>query len=198
MVSAVSDDGQKNIAVCWNPLRALTTSESSENVKDWAISRQPAKAESPQRLNAIHLYIITKNDILVIMWTKEQKNQWQRKYRKENGNQSTNKYEKTVDGFLVRKYRNMLSRVTGIQKLKAHLYKGKTLLDKEVFYEWSKQNKTFKKLFKEWEKSLYNRKLCPSVDRIDSSKGYTLENMEWVTHSENSRRGSINRNKLKI
>lgn len=132
------------------------------------------------------------------MWTQEQKNQWQRKYRKENGNQWTHKYEKTIDGFLVRKYRNMKSRIIGIQKLKAHLYKGKTLLDKKEFYLWSKQNKTFKKLFREWEESLYDRKLCPSVDRIDSSKGYTLENMEWVTHSENSRRGSINRNKLKI
>ena len=32
-----------------------------------------------------------------------------------------------------------------------------------------------------------------SVDRVDSSKGYELSNMEWVTHSENSRRGAVNR-----
>lgn len=132
------------------------------------------------------------------MWNKERKNEYQRLKRKQNGNAYTNKYEKTIDGFLVRKYRNMLSRVRGVQKLKAHLYKNLYILPKKDFYYWAKHNQTFRDLFERWGKSSYDRKLCPSVDRLDSSKGYILENMEWVTHSENSRRGAINRNKLKI
>ena len=108
------------------------------------------------------------------------------------------KYEKTPTGFLMRKYRNMQSRILGIQKLKAHLYKGKTLLGREEFYEWANTSKTFWNLYNEWEKSGYDRKLCPSVDRIDSKKGYTLENMEWITHSENSRRGSLSQSRMKI
>lgn len=134
----------------------------------------------------------------MIMWTKEQRNAWQRAYRITNGDANTKKYERTLNGFLVRKYRNMQSRVLGIQKLKSHLYKGKFLLPREDFYRWATQSDKFHKLWVIWVNSGHDRKLCPSVDRVDSSKGYILENMEWVTHSENSRRGSINRHKLKI
>ena len=48
-------------------------------------------------------------------------------------------------------------------------------------------------MFDVYEKSDYDRRLCPTVDRIDSKKGYTMDNMQWLTHSENSRRGSFSR-----
>jgi hypothetical protein len=115
----------------------------------------------------------------------------QREYRLRTKNQSTNKYEKTINGFLMRKYRNMQSRITGIQKAKYHLYKGKDLLDRQDFYNWSISNKTFLKLFNTWTENNYDRKLCPSVDRINPKEGYHLSNMEWITHSENSRRGCL-------
>jgi hypothetical protein len=124
--------------------------------------------------------------------TKEERNKKQREKRAANGNAHTKKYEKTINGFLMRLYRNMQSRVEGIQKQKYHLYKDKELIDRQSFYVWAKTNARFYYLFIIWEESGYNRKLAPSVDRIDSSKGYTIDNMEWVTHSENSRRGSIN------
>lgn len=117
----------------------------------------------------------------------------QRERRKENGNASTKKYEKTPRGFLMRAYRNMKSRIEGVQKAKFHLYQGKTLLSKEDFLNWAIDHPTFKVLFSKWVESEYNRKLTPSVDRIDSSRGYELDNMEWVTHSVNSSRGSMSR-----
>ena len=125
--------------------------------------------------------------------THEEKLAYQREYRKKTHNAWTKKYEKTVNGFLVRKYRNMLSRVRGIQKNKAHLYKDLSILDKQTFYKWSKQNKSFWELYGEWVKSSYSRKLCPTVNRINSQRGYKLDNMEWITHSENSRLGAISR-----
>ena len=88
----------------------------------------------------------------------------------------------------------MKSRVLGIQKKKFHLYKGKVLIEKNLFYEWSKNSNEFKTLFKKWEKSNYERKICPSVDRIDSKKGYELSNMRWVTFSENC--SNITKNKV--
>lgn len=121
------------------------------------------------------------------------RNKWQREYRKKNGNLDTKKYEKTIPGFLMRLYRNMLSRTSGVQKDKYHLYVGCYLLSKVEFKEWAIHSEKFHSIFKVWEDSGYDRKLTPSVDRIDSSKGYELSNMEWVTHSENSRRGSISR-----
>jgi len=114
-----------------------------------------------------------------------------RRWRKENGNADTKKYEKTKNGFLMRLYRNMESRVKGIQKAKFHLYKGIEILPRQDFYKWAKKSKKFHLLWKEWEVNNYDRKLTPSVDRVNSSKGYSVDNMEWVTHSENSRRGAV-------
>lgn len=119
--------------------------------------------------------------------------QWQKEKRIANNNLYTKKYEKTKKGFLMRVYRNMQSRINGNQKIKFHLYEGKSLLDKEDFYKWALNNQTFHKLFAVWEESYYDRHLTPTVDRINSSKGYELDNMEWITHSENSRRGAYSK-----
>ena len=124
---------------------------------------------------------------------RETKNRLQRERRLKSNNVETKRYEKTINGFLMRLYRNMKSRISGVQKEKYHLYVGKELLNKDEFYEWAKSNDTFLVLFDEYKKNEYDRRLAPSVDRVDSSKGYELSNMEFVTHSENSRRGSLNK-----
>jgi hypothetical protein len=121
------------------------------------------------------------------------KNEHQRLYRLRTGNLSTKKYEKTKSGFLMRLYRNMQSRINGIQWQKYHLYQGKELLNRSDFNDWALNSSEFHRLFDLYEKSEYDRKLAPSVDRIDSSKGYSINNMEWVTHSENSKRGANSR-----
>ena len=118
------------------------------------------------------------------------KNERQKEYRLKTGNSATKKYEKTHSGYLMRKYRNMKSRTCGIQWRKSHLYMGKELLSKEDFYNWAKNHQDFLRLFDDYVKSNYERRLAPTVDRIDSSKGYVLSNMRWLTHSENSRQTS--------
>jgi hypothetical protein len=122
-----------------------------------------------------------------------EKNLKQREYRKRNSNIATLRYEKTKKGSLVRTYRNMKSRVEGVLRKKAHLYEGKEMLDKEEFYSWSLDNKEFHNLFSLWVISGYNMKLTPSIDRIDTGIGYLKDNMQWLTHSENSSKGSISR-----
>lgn len=125
--------------------------------------------------------------------TREEKNKQQRERRKRTGNAETKKYEKTESGFLMRLYRNMKSRVTGVQRQKFYLYAGCYLLPKEEFYEWARASGEFHRLFTIWKLNGFPRTLTPSVDRVDSKRGYSLDNMEWVTHSENSRRGSLNK-----
>jgi hypothetical protein len=125
--------------------------------------------------------------------TREEKNKHQREQRALNGNVHTKKYEKTEKGFLVRTYRNMLSRVNGVTKKKNHLYLGLEILDKEDFYLWSMNSFDFKYLFEKWIESNYDRKLTPSIDRIDSKKGYCFGNMQWITFSENCKRGAESR-----
>lgn len=106
--------------------------------------------------------------------------------RKMTKREICDRYEKTPKGFLMRLYRNMQSRIDGVQHEKFHLYEGKSLLDRVDYYSWTENHVDFKRLFKEYEESGYERKLAPSIDRIRSSEGYTLDNMRWVTHSVNS------------
>lgn len=113
-------------------------------------------------------------------------------YREKNNNIVTKKYEKTKNGFIMRMYRNMKSRISGVQKDKAHLYFGKELLSKEDFYVIAKSSPVFDTLFNNWKDNNYNRKLSPSVDRINPLLGYTKDNIRFVTHSFNSKNTSRN------
>ena len=121
------------------------------------------------------------------------RNARQRESRASVGNAYTHKYEKTPSGFLMRAYRNMQSRVTGVQWRKHHLYAGLTILPRDEFYHWANESPVFPALFQAWVESGYSQRLTPSVDRINPDYGYEPWNMEWVTHSENSRRASLTR-----
>lgn len=125
------------------------------------------------------------------------KNARQRVRRAIVGNVDTHKYEKTKSGFLMRAYRNMQSRVTGVQWQKYHLYAGKTLLEREEFYQWSLAEQDFHRLFEAWTIAEYDQRLTPSVDRIKSELGYEIGNIRWITHSENSRLGSISQRRTR-
>lgn len=111
-----------------------------------------------------------------------------RERRLKTNDRATKKYEKTPKGYVVRMYRNMKSRVEGIQKKSVHLYEGKEILDKQEFYDFMLNSATFHKLFKEYVDSGFDRKLAPTPDRIDSGKGYTKDNIQVVTLSENDSR----------
>lgn len=113
---------------------------------------------------------------------------YQRERRRATNNLHTRRYEKTPQGFLMRVYRNMKSRTSGVQKSKFHLYKGKELLDRDTFYEWAINDPDFQYLFKEWIATYCDRHFTPSIDRIDPSLGYELSNMQWITFSENCSR----------
>lgn len=119
----------------------------------------------------------------------------QRERRARDGNRATHKYERTKKGKLMRTYRNMESRVTGILKKKAHLYEGLPILSREDFYRWAMASYEFHRLYDGWVASGYQCAESPSVDRVDSTKGYTLGNMRWLTHRENSRLGTVSRNR---
>ena len=112
--------------------------------------------------------------------------------KKETGSNASNRrYHKTFNGKLMMTYNNMDRRVRGYVNPEA--YQGKELLDRQEFYEWSKADVNYILLHKEWLEAGYSRKKSPSIDRIDSKLGYTIDNIEWVTHSVNSSRGAISR-----
>lgn len=59
----------------------------------------------------------------------------------------------------------------------------------QQFSEFLSKNKKFKVLYREWVESGFNRRLTPSIDRIDNTKGYELKNIQIMTTYENLLKG---------
>lgn len=82
-------------------------------------------------------------------------------------------------------YRNMKKRVEG--KTNRPNYKGLDILDENDFYSWSINDTEFNRIHDECDFSSTGRANSPSIDRIDPTKGYTIDNMRWLTVSDNNR-----------
>jgi hypothetical protein len=93
----------------------------------------------------------------------------------------------------------MKNRVEGKGRL-TRRYAGMFLMPRDTFYLWSKNHPDFLRLHKIWCSNGYNKKLSPSINRINSNIGYKISNCEWVSHSQNSALSSVTRknNKQKI
>ena len=101
------------------------------------------------------------------MMNKDEYNEYQRLRRQKTGNATTKKYEKTKNGFLMRLYRNMQSRIEGVQKEKFYLYEGKCLISRNDFYEWAKNNEQFHLLFENYELNNYAKQ--PRMVRLQNA-----------------------------
>lgn len=97
-------------------------------------------------------------------------------------------YLKTKKGFIQRLYTKMKSRISGSHKTHIKYYVGKGLLTKEEFYQWIYNHPKFDTLFLAYQESGYDKMLSPSVDRIDSSKGYEINNIRLVAFVDNLKR----------
>lgn len=91
----------------------------------------------------------------------------------------------TINKFLSHLYSQMNKRVKGKSTKRPDLYKGLPILPRDVFVSWAKNHPDFLKLYKRWFSNDFNRKLTPAVNRMNPQKGYTLDNMEWMTNSQN-------------
>jgi len=108
-----------------------------------------------------------------------------RKYSKEQRRVEYLKHAIIPKSYLFRIYRHMSDRVKGLSSTKTSA-KGKELLERDVFINWSIKNSEFKKLFYYYINNKRIRKYAPSIDRINNKLGYGLENIQWLTVSKNS------------
>ena len=62
----------------------------------------------------------------------------------------------------------------------------------EEWMDWchNKTWGTFISLYRQWQESGFERRFAPSIDRIDNERGYTLDNLQWLTASGNYRKGT--------
>ena len=80
----------------------------------------------------------------------------------------------------------MKKRVRGKCNAKSKSYVGLPICGRVEFREWAEANEQFTILWDNWHASGKLYKLTPSVDRLVEEKGYVLENMQWLTVSENT------------
>lgn len=51
------------------------------------------------------------------------------------------------------------------------------------------EDERFNSLYNNWVKSGYEKRMSPSLDRIDCKKPYTFENIQWMTWEDNCKKG---------
>lgn len=98
------------------------------------------------------------------------------------------------------RYRGMKQRVDG-KGTRKYSVENKELCTREEFIKWCNEKENlniFKKLHEEWKKDNFSRMSTPSINRIDDNKGYSIENIEWVSLRDNIKKykqnGFINSN----
>lgn len=97
-----------------------------------------------------------------------------------DGIRSSN-YHKTEVGVISRIYAKQKQR----QRTRNH---GTLPYTQSELSKWLYAN-GFKELYDAWVKSNYSKETKPSVDRLDSLRGYSFDNIELVTWDINNRRG---------
>lgn len=93
-----------------------------------------------------------------------------------------------------RRHNSMLRRVEGRQTNKSHS-EGKGIVSLEDFLAWCKSKDNldeFLVLWSEWAEHDFKLWWAPSIDRIDSTKGYTIGNIQWMGFAENCKKNNRN------
>lgn len=110
-----------------------------------------------------------------------------KKYERERDTRAIDmkRYRTNPDRYLKQKYYMMKRRCEG--KTNHHSYDGKEIMSFNEWLKWCEETRPrFMKLFNGWVKSSWDRNKAPSIDRIDSSRGYIKENIQWITNYENT------------
>lgn len=110
-----------------------------------------------------------------------------RKYIRERDTKQIDikRYRTNPDRYLKHKY-YMMKRIC-LGKSNHKSYNGMEILTYDEWMEWTKKTyDVFIELFRLWQDGGYNRRLAPSIDRIDNEKGYVVNNMQWLTNHENT------------
>jgi hypothetical protein len=86
-----------------------------------------------------------------------------------------------------RRYAHMTARAEGRSTNRSNAV-GKELMTQEEFLAWCKQYDNlmmFVTLYMEWAENEFPLHLAPSVDRIESERGYVADNIQWLSFADN-------------
>lgn len=102
----------------------------------------------------------------------------------------TLEFKRSFTGRLQTTYQKIRRRCLGIEKQQRskESYTGLAFPEKEEFIAWAVTRNDYLESWSAWVQGDYAYRLIPTVDRIDSSQGYLLNNMQWLPLHENSRK----------
>lgn len=92
-------------------------------------------------------------------------------------------YRQTPKGFLVRRWVKMRRRLSN-----EYANRNLKLLTSKEFHQWAMKDTTFIEMYLTWKDAGMPLHLTPTVDRIDNRLGYVIENMQWLTFLDNTRK----------
>lgn len=101
-----------------------------------------------------------------------------------------NKKQNNFNFFVNCMFKKMIGRVNGKAKER---YKGLEICSREEFLNLALNNKYLKNIYANWQNSSYQFRLIPTVDRIDNARGYAIDNIQFLTFSDNARKGDYER-----
>lgn len=91
-----------------------------------------------------------------------------------------------------RRYAHIKARAEGRSTNKSAAL-GKELIGYDDFFDWCKDKENFDvflSLYYDWMQSDFSLWFSPSIDRIDPKRGYTADNIQWLSFSENCRKNN--------
>jgi hypothetical protein len=91
-------------------------------------------------------------------------------------------------------YQYMKTRVGGHGK---EIFKGLEICSTEEFYNFAINNENLKRLMIQWRANGYSSRYAPTVDRIDSARGYLINNIQFLSKLDNTIKSHIQRRKNK-
>lgn len=72
-------------------------------------------------------------------------------------------------------------------------YFGKKICTKDEFISKFINDSKFLELYSSWQDNYFQRKFAPSIDRINNDLDYTLDNIEFISQSSNSKKDWSNK-----
>lgn len=92
---------------------------------------------------------------------------------------------RTLRGFLDEKYHAMTLRVSGKPTNRYSSAVGLPIISKDTFLTWAYAQGDLVPMFEKYKQSGWERNLCPTIDRINNLKGYTIDNIQFLTMVDN-------------
>lgn len=93
-------------------------------------------------------------------------------------------YRRDFKGRALRAWYNANER----SKKKGYNYSSGEVLSKEEFLEALESSDAYKKLYEDWKSSGFEYGMTPTLDRKDSNKGYSGDNIQFLTFADNARK----------